>query len=392
MDNPKPKKLPKPRSLPPPGEAFEKASPKAKVKAIPKARGAAKEPAASKKAPPKLKPSAAKSTDGGQSAGQVKAGNGVTKPAPAKKGKQAKVKTPSMWDFIKHESVGVSGSFSASRKKVERESVLVRPTAMTAHLKAKQAGGTATKKVAKPSVKTEAKAEAKVFRIMDLLEELRAMIWREAVVYPHFVWPGEDRGREQPDLAMTCRQVREEVLPIFYTENIFAIDITRFSEKAVYKGGKTASGVTGIAAIPRWANALGGTADKPDWFSMIRKWSFSYLPDNRTKPSMVPGIACSGKVDSDAVVSVAFSKKQQLGGMFWDANVEIHRSSFCLLPMQGGFGSCKVQTVPEWLNEPVIAVTEAAKGGKIDHKMITELAKRIMARVDRLCELRCEEI
>jgi hypothetical protein len=373
MDAPKPKKPPKPRSLPPPGEAFERARPKVKAKALPKAKAAAKKPVAAKKTPAKLKPSPASGNDAGQGAGQVKAGNGVTKQAPGKKGKQAKTKVPSIWDFVKHESVGTGGSFSASRKKPERESVLMRPTAMTKQLKEKHAGGKNAKKMAKSSVNTEAKGEAKVFRVMDLPEELRITIWRHAVVYPHFVWPEERRGQEQPDLTMTCRQVRHEALSIFYAENIFAIDITKYKRIVPF--------------IQKWACALQGTNGEPGWFSMIRKWSFNYTPEVKTE--IVNGE--KKKFFDDAYVAVTF-RRRQLGGVLWDADIEIHREAFCMFPMYDEFGRCIVHTLPECLNEPVIAVTEAAKGRYIDQKMITQLATKISRETDRLTELRCEEI
>jgi hypothetical protein len=51
-----------------------------------------------------------------------------------------------------------------------------------------------------------------------------------------------------------------------------------------------------------------------------------------------------------------------------------------------------VQTVPAWLNDPVIAITEAAKGGSIDEKMITGLAKEIVRKASHLEKLRCEPV
>ena len=370
------KKPPKARSLPPPGEAFDKARPRAKAKALPNNKALAKKPAALKKKPAKVKPPAPSSRAGGKSEGQVEAGSGVTKPASGKKGKQAKTRAPSIWDFVRHESVGTGGSFSASRKKMKREGVLVRPTANTVWIRKNQESRKTAKVPAKFGTKPQAKTEDKPFRVMDLPEELRAMIWRKAVVYEHcFVWPENERGHEQPDLAMTCRQVRQEVLPIFYAVNTFAVDIT---------------GTGSFKSLPmlnKWASALQGMDGKTGWFSMIRKWSFNYTPAVRTE-------VANGKKETffdDACVAVTFHKRQ-LDGLFWDAQIEIHREAFCIFPIHDKFGSCKVHTVPGWLNEPVIAVTEAAKGRDIDDRMIVQLAMKINRQNSRLTEFRCEEI
>jgi hypothetical protein len=388
----------KPRSLPPPGEAFGANKDASRKKA--KAKPATKKPAAPKKTPAKPKAAAKKSNDGGQ----VDAGNGISKPAPVKRGrpaKDAKPKPISIYRAVLSESNSID-IFSGATKKKEKEpgSLLMRRTAA-----AQRARDDMDKPniVRKPGTKQQstnvAKKESgseKVFRVMDLPQELRAMVWHHAVFNPRaFVWPEKYTGHEQPDLAMTCRLVRAEVLPIFYAENIFAINLSPQNEPSYQKRDEAAKGKKnvvlhgGIPVIAEWAKALEAAQKKPGWFSMVRKWAFSYSPRALRDP--VTNRLVLAEYEKGFVVTVNFSKRQQ-DGLFWDASIEIHRFALCVLPSYEEYGTCKVKTVPAWLNDPVIAITEAAKGGSISEKMITGLAKEITRKAIQLERLRCEPV
>ena len=398
----KPKsKSPKPRSLPPPGEAF--GANKERPKAKPKAKPVAKKLAAPKRTPAKHRPPANKANDGGQ----VDAGNGVSKP-PAKKGRPAKPAKPkpfSIYTALLSESNSINVCSGASKKKEtkqqEPESLLMRRTAAAQRIRNDMDKPNIVRKPGlqqQQSLKEANKVSAseKTFRrIMDLPKEARAKVWRHAVVNARaFIWPEKYTGHEQPDLAMTCSRIQAEVLPIFYAENIFAINLSPENEPSYQKRDEVAKGKKkvvvsgGIPVIAEWAKALEAAQKKPSWFSMIRRWAFSYSPRVEKDPSTKR--LTSAEEEKGFVLTVNFSQPQS--GFFWDASVEIHRFALCVLPSYKEYGACKVHTVPAWLNGPVIAITEIAKGGSISEERITGLAKEIHRKADRLKELRCEPV
>lgn len=228
------------------------------------------------------------------------------------------------------------------------------------------------------------KHQDEVFRLMDLPKELRAEIFKLVVVEDKvFIRPDSETGREQPDLAMVSRQVRAEVLPVFYGKNVFAIDlsptgpIAKLGRPRCDKSGP----VTGLAAIKDWSSEL----EKGEWFGKIRYWVFDYAP---------PGAWVTGQhqdidvEDGSLMVSVNFSKKQR--AMAWDAVVEVHREAACVMSGFDQHDSCKVKRVPEWLNEAVIRVLDAAKSGSISGGMIVGLTQTIRAKVHELGKYRCE--
>ncbi|KAI7546747.1 hypothetical protein KC331_g5431, partial [Hortaea werneckii] len=116
-----------------------------------------------------------------------------------------------------------------------------------------------------------------IFRFMDLPKEVRANIYRSVVVESKvFVRPDSAMGREQPDLAMVSRQLRDEVLPIFYAENVFAIDLVPMQPAKAGAGDRTTATkpLVGLLAIEGWAKVM----QKGDWLKFIRHWVFDYAP------------------------------------------------------------------------------------------------------------------
>lgn len=222
--------------------------------------------------------------------------------------------------------------------------------------------------------------KAATFRFIDLPKELRLEIYQYAVIEPRvFIRPDSVTGIEQPDLAQTCRQVRSEVLPIFYAKNTFAVDLT-YSYPIAKAAAKRASGgskvsLYGIQALETWASAL----ESGGWFSKIRHWVFDYAPTQ----------SWSEEDDGSLMLSVRFTKCQD---RFWSASVEVHREASCVMPAVEGHGSCNVQLTPEWVNEKVISICDAAKGEGISPDMIGELAKEVKTKAHMLAEHRCEEV
>ena len=273
--------------------------------------------------------------------------------------------------------------------------MLDRPTARCRVEKARLAARNSSKKskVGKKDVKNGDGKEA-TFPLMKLPKDVRIMIWKNAVVHPgFFIWPEQATGSEQPDLAMVSRQVREEVLPIFYRKNVFAVDVSAGREvKPVVKvvGGRKLGGNVAaqlpksIEFVKRWANAIDGKGEEMGWFGMIRKWAFSYEP----APSR-GALSRADEDDGSLIVSVNFSKKRN---GIWDGGVEVHREARCILPGHREFGRCVLNKTPTWLNEAVIAVLNAGKGSSITGEMVVDLAMAIKERGRELVGARCEKV
>ena len=336
----------------------------------------------------------------GGDGGEVDAGNGVRKAAPKQRGRPAKEQS-FVSKYLQQSGVvstvakAKSVAPATSTRKLDKQSVLVRHTA-TALYEFKQLNGgmypeevgKAKKADARFHRKKVQEEEVKMFRVMDLPSELRAKVWRASVVRPRgFIWPEEKLTREQPDLAMTCRQVRGEVLPIFYAENVFAVSIA--TPVAALMGKRQ-----GVHIFQRWAEALEGTPKQPGWFSFVRRWAISYEAPNNHRIHKLFRVRASGNitVDRSFLVAVSFSKRKYgEDGAFWDANVEVHREAPCILPGREDYGTCKVRTVPAWLNNPVIAITEAAKGVNVTPQMMLELLREVAEKADQVSELKCED-
>lgn len=219
----------------------------------------------------------------------------------------------------------------------------------------------------------------KVFRIMDLPKEIRTQIWRMVVVHPEvFVWPSEPVGQEQPDLAMVSRQVRTEVLPIFYGCNTFGIELSP-PRQPKPKAGRRAA-MTPLVALGRWTCAIEGQS-----LRKIRHWAFECTP-------LDSGVGTTGH-DCSAVVSLCFTHNvNDPVSTISRPIVEIHRDAACLLPGMSGYGMCVVQKLPEWLNTAVTGCFGEAGPPVVSGDVMVKLAKAIKARVEDLSGHRCERV
>lgn len=114
--------------------------------------------------------------------------------------------------------------------------------------------------------------------ITDLPESIRHRIWRYIVVDPsQWVDVGSETGREQPDLAMVSRQIREECLPIYYKENTFGVMLGGTSSAPAKHLGQGAKGPQGIQALSIWATTLSKKKNEDGkWFGFIERWCFVY--------------------------------------------------------------------------------------------------------------------
>ena len=337
----------KPVSLPPPGEAFQP------------------EPRGLKKAWKKKKPMTTRE--------KVKA-NGLLASAEAggpgslrSKGKLVTKREKSTFDMVMDQT-------SSSHKHAGKvQKVTERPTYRTKRLR--EDAARLRKETGTNTNENSEAAEAKEpFKLMKLPQELRAEIWKLVVVdTKFFIWPGLPSGREQPDLAMVSRQVRMEVLPIFYRLNTFAIELE--SPRSVIKQS------TGIHSLVKWSKAL----DQGGCFSNIRAWAFQYDPTGEQS------VGASADPKGSAFVFVKFTActnetSLQKG---WNVSVEVHREARCVIPGTAEYGQCVLKRTPGWLNQRVIDIADAASGRTLRNKEIVQLAYSIRDRAHSLSEHNC---
>ncbi|TKA63105.1 hypothetical protein B0A55_10626 [Friedmanniomyces simplex] len=214
------------------------------------------------------------------------------------------------------------------------------------------------------------------FRFMDLPKELRCEVYKLVVVERKvFVRPDSVTGREQPDLAMVSREVREEVLPIFYAKNTFAIDLTETlggvrSSRAGYSDG--------LKIATKWAEAIDSGSSLS--FSYIRNWIFDYAG-----PVFV--FSDESRDDHSLMLSVRFTKSQ---ANFRSAAVEVHREASCIMPDFEDHGSCDIKVTPEWVNDLVIGVCDEARAGGVTSELMLGLARVLEPRMEELVKNRCQ--
>ena len=466
-DTTTPKKKAKPKAIPPPGEAFQEVSAKKKAKmtglnnkkrkpittqekirAAEIKKGVAAGMRKIKRADAKR---AAKEAEGEGSGGGWKAemekkgnekgendGKGKKEVKSAGGGKKTKAYRPSALSVLTMSTAPTATKFEDRKGK----GVLMRPTERAkAEKHAMEMRNQLAKRSPKGRIenvrigKVEKKKTDVPFRLMDLPAELRNRIWEMAVVHtPFCVWPGEKKGREQPDLAMSGREVRDEVLPVFYGSNFFGVDITpipgvkdepeieeeegpeevNVAEKAEemakskaevkcqaqpdeqrcddsvsepFMSHNVPAGATAqlppdpIDEIKPWAVA----PEASGHLSKIQHWIFSSSPELPiTGPNRIP------QIDNANSFVVYLNIWREEG--YWRANVKVHREACCVLPGQKSCGKCVIRNSPDWLNRMVGLVLERAEGRGVTADMIAGMGKVLRARAQELVGVRCTDI
>lgn len=241
-----------------------------------------------------------------------------------------------------------------------RESVLVRATERTRRLKVEVGGGFESK------VKGTGGPG-----LMALPLKLRERIWREVVVETRFfVYPAS--SPEQPDLAMTSRQIRKEVLPIYYGENTFAVEVP----SAIAKGKRTKASPS-LKPMEKWASALRSAKH----LEQISKWAFIWIPTTASNTGTA-GLD-SAAANEDAIVSLQFPvprKKRK-------PKMEIHKQAFCMLSSHEQHAPCVLKKVPKWLKDAVTSVLlETEDRGE----QILAIAVTLRQKGGELVESRCK--
>lgn len=268
----------------------------------------------------------------------------------------------------------------------EKESVLVRPTERTRRMQqSRQRLGGIRAAPAASSVKIKredddgfsSNAQAD---LMNFPLELRQRIWRLAVVETHFfVYPAINQ--EQPDLAMTSRQIRKEVLPLYYGENTFAIEIPASVEVGMGKKKSKGPERTSLLLVRKWMAAL----ENREYFGAIRKWALSWAPPLRDL--RVGGLEHAGS--REVIVSICYPKPGSANERTTRPEIEIHRQAFCLLVSHELFHPCICMCYPTWLDNAVAAAVLAE--GQDRGKQVLMIAEDVEKRGGDLVGSRCED-
>jgi hypothetical protein len=278
----------------------------------------------------------------------------------------------------KVQTVASSGPKGGAKGKARvRESVLVRPTERTRRMQQsrQRLGETRAAPPAAPSVKIKREDDDEASTnaqgsLMGLPLELRQRIWRLAVVETQFfVYPAINQ--EQPDLAMTSRQIRNEVLPLYYGENTSAIEIPVPVEASTGKKKAKDSERTSLLLVRKWMAAL----DDRQYVETIKNWALSWAPPiNRDLRVGLPGHAENREV----IVSICFPKPGSVNEQATRPEIVIHRQAFCLLKSHELFQPCISMCYPAWLDNAVAAAVLAE--GQDRGKQILMIAKDVEKR------------
>ncbi|EME87072.1 uncharacterized protein MYCFIDRAFT_214472 [Pseudocercospora fijiensis CIRAD86] len=233
--------------------------------------------------------------------------------------------------------------------------------------------------------KENEKEERKTFDWNGLTPEIQKRIIRHWVVDPRFlIWPEKRSGREQPDLGLVSREVREQVLEVVYGENAFGVSINSARAGSV---GKEDCWLSGLAAVQKWATVL-----DERWFGRIRNWCFEYEdPKGGGAKLWRAGFEDGEEEDESFVVSVQFPERgNEQRVSFSGPTVEIHRAACCVLPGSEEFGQCVVRHTPMRLNGLIIGAM--GEGWRLQADALEGLVKSLRDRdlIELVAEARCE--
>lgn len=194
-----------------------------------------------------------------------------------------------------------------------------------------------------------------------------------------FVYPAINQ--EQPGLAMTSRKIRNDVLPLYYGENTFAIEIPASVEVGVGKKKSKDPERTSLLLVRKWMAALEGR----EYFGAIRKWALSWAPPLKDLRSGGPEHAGNLEV----MVSICYPKLGSGNEQATWPEIEIHRQAFCLLESHEQFRPCVCMCYPSWLDSAVAAAVLAE--GQDRGEQIVMIARDVEKRGGELVGSRCED-
>ncbi|KAJ9624028.1 hypothetical protein H2203_005475 [Taxawa tesnikishii (nom. ined.)] len=212
-------------------------------------------------------------------------------------------------------------------------------------------------------------------QLLDLPKELQLRVFELVVVRPDsFIWPDTKTGQEQPDLAMVNKQLRKEVLPLFYGKNTFGFDATAWNT---------------AHTVAKWGAAIG-----QENFRHTRKlaifWEQSILwTGNVKKINWCRAILSTAKYweavpkgqDRDRfLVCIGFDAAAKR----W--KVDVHRDATCII--EGP--KCNVTSAPTTYAAKVVSIISPGGGrGSLRPEGVRDIVTTTNQLADDLIEARC---
>jgi hypothetical protein len=173
---------------------------------------------------------------------------------------------------------------------------------------------------------------------------------------------------------MTSKQVRGEVLPVYYGENTFALEIPVETVR-----GMATSGRVSLEPARKWTAALKAGGH----LATIKKWALSLvLPAGGIADVGTPKL----KNHRELVISLKYPKAGTKKHV--QPDVEIHRQGSCLLRGHEEYRRCvKRMCYPKWVDDALAAALLAEKGDR--GKQVTLFAASIEKKGRELVGVRC---
>ncbi|PPJ50588.1 hypothetical protein CBER1_06296 [Cercospora berteroae] len=407
--------LTKRTSLPPPGELTQHAEENLRAAETREARRAAERKVERKARKEARKEAKRVGKDGGQGGGdavkQTNVEGSVARPevrvaavkAGRKKAEPKAAKTPGLIQVLEMQSrvAGYEVSKTGELTYIPFTSRFVSMKVRRSRQQRQQepeAPETLDQETLEPNQKTtqnEAKKKS-IFAFLKLPETVKIRIYKLLVIETKLcIWPATKAGREQPDISMVCKEIRNAVLPIYYGENTFAGDIAPpIAPTVVSKTGSAPyrEPLTGLVAVQRWAETLSASQNEGGkWFDLVKNWCFSYRDPVRGASGRATASRTS-EGNRDFIVNVQIAAKRdstvddgEAGGIRQSARadpiVRVHREAACIMPGWSDCGRCVVQPAPEVL---VVAIQSWLRSDRKASEDLEELVLKMRKMIDRL--------
>jgi hypothetical protein len=291
----------------------------------------------------------------------------------------------------------VENGHTSSVPDEKSSSVLYRPTARAIFSKEQQAAKDEALEEAGIALEPE---RAGHFPFMKLAKETRKQIYELVVADSScFIWPVDSMlARQQPDLAMVCRKIRQEVLPPYYAENRFAIKLP----------GVIADDEPNpkLVLLEKWLNAIGDRKNEEGkWLGKISHWVFDGALEpvaeqgqedaeetNKTIESARPGPTMFGQspLSKKFILDARYRLENEHG-----VSLRVHREAACILPQFSVSNmSCKAGRASESVRKLCSAWRGAtALPTSVDRaKRLTRLAKKLNTLTPELAGACCKPV
>ena len=238
--------------------------------------------------------------------------------------------------------------------------------------------------------------KTKSFAFLELPDSVKTRVYRLVVVDSKAcVWPTSPTGAEQPDFSMVCKEIRSAILPIFYGENTFAVDIAMPADdprKVRQKSGQApmTRPISGLQAVQKWAKVLSEKRnDNGEWFGKIKNWCFNYQ-DPKAGFETSKAAASASSANRSFVVSLRIADTKGEEGF---VSVEVHRHAACVMPgLADYYERCATKWAPDELCKAVTTWLQQSEVDQVQGLKSLVLEMREMSALLSDPDKRCDSV